>query len=264
MTTNYHTHTYRCGHASGTEREYVEKAIELGFKELGFSEHAPMPFPKEIPTANMERLLSMRLKMSETEAYFNTLTALRAEYQNDIKIHIGLETEYFDCCFDAFLDYIKDYPLDYLILGQHFGDPMVEPMVHNGVRTGSEGILKNYVDTVVKAIETDKITYVAHPDLIFYCRSMEIYEREITRLIESANAHQVPLEINFYGLQEIRNYPTLAFWQIANAIGCDVVKGSDAHKPENLLNPYAVKHADMMLRNFKNLRLLDKIEFKPL
>ena len=84
MTTNYHTHTYRCGHASGTEREYVEKAIELGFSELGFSEHAPMPFPKEIPTANMERLLSMRLKMSETEAYFDTLVKLRDEYKNDI------------------------------------------------------------------------------------------------------------------------------------------------------------------------------------
>jgi histidinol-phosphatase (PHP family) len=115
MTANYHTHTYRCGHASGTEREYVEKAIELGFTELGFSEHAPMPFPKEVPAANLERLLSMRLKMHETEEYFNTLLALREEYKKDIKIHIGLETEYFDCCFDAFLDYIKDYPLDYLM-----------------------------------------------------------------------------------------------------------------------------------------------------
>lgn len=264
MTANYHTHTYRCGHASGTEREYVEKAIELGFSELGFSEHAPMPFPDGVPAANLERLLSMRLKMHETEEYFNTLLALREEYKKDIKIHIGLETEYFDCCFDAFLDFVKDYPLDYLILGQHFGDPLAEPLVHNGARTGSEEILKSYVDTVVKAIETDKITYVAHPDLIFYCRSMEIYEREITRLIECANAHKVPLEINYYGLQEIRNYPTLAFWQIANDIGCDVVKGSDAHKPENLLNPYAVKHADMMLSNFKSLRLLDRVEFKPL
>ena len=49
MTINYHTHTYRCGHAVGNEREYVEKAIELGFSELGFSEHAPMPFPEGVP-----------------------------------------------------------------------------------------------------------------------------------------------------------------------------------------------------------------------
>ena len=27
MIANYHTHTYRCHHASGVERDYIEKAI---------------------------------------------------------------------------------------------------------------------------------------------------------------------------------------------------------------------------------------------
>ena len=44
MIANYHTHTWRCMHASGTEREYVEKAIEGGLKILGFSDHTPMPY----------------------------------------------------------------------------------------------------------------------------------------------------------------------------------------------------------------------------
>ena len=38
---NYHTHTARCGHAIGTDEEYVLKAIEIGVKELGFSDHVP-------------------------------------------------------------------------------------------------------------------------------------------------------------------------------------------------------------------------------
>lgn len=37
MIANYHTHTWRCRHADGTEREYVERAIEGGLKILGFS-----------------------------------------------------------------------------------------------------------------------------------------------------------------------------------------------------------------------------------
>ena len=45
MIANYHTHTYRCGHAVGEDREYVETAIARGLKTLGFSEHIPMPFP---------------------------------------------------------------------------------------------------------------------------------------------------------------------------------------------------------------------------
>ena len=41
MLTNYHTHTTRCGHAEGTEEEYILTALRCGFKVLGFSDHAP-------------------------------------------------------------------------------------------------------------------------------------------------------------------------------------------------------------------------------
>ena len=40
---NYHTHTYRCRHAYGSEREYIEAAIRMGIAELGFSDHVPCP-----------------------------------------------------------------------------------------------------------------------------------------------------------------------------------------------------------------------------
>ena len=265
MKRNYHTHTYRCGHAApDSERAYVEKAIELGFTDLGFSEHAPMPFPQGVPASNLEKLLSMRMKLHETEEYVNTLLSLREEYKDDVNIHIGFEVEYFDSCFDAFLEHISPYPIDYLILGQHFGDIFHESLIHNGKQTGSDRQLSSYVDNVTKAIKTGKITYVAHPDMMFYSRSLEVYESEMTRLIECANEYNIPLEINLYGLQEVRNYPTLSFWQLANDIGCDVVIGSDAHKPENLLNPCAARYAETMLKNFKNLNLLEKIDFKPI
>ena len=41
---NMHTHTTRCQHAKGTDREYVEMAIEAGYDVLGFSDHAPYLF----------------------------------------------------------------------------------------------------------------------------------------------------------------------------------------------------------------------------
>ena len=31
MLTNYHTHTTRCGHAEGTEEEYILTALRWGF-----------------------------------------------------------------------------------------------------------------------------------------------------------------------------------------------------------------------------------------
>ncbi len=266
MIANYHTHTPRCGHAQGTEREYIEHAIELGFKELGFSEHAPMPFPKGVTEENLKRLLAMRMKLHETDDYVNTLLSLRKEYKNDIQIHIGFEVEHYVSCYDKFLEFIADYPIDYLILGQHFEEPTVEAPVryYGDPCFRKDEILAEYVDHVVAAIESEKITYVAHPDLPMYRHTIEAYEREMSRLIRSANAHKVPLEINFYGLQDHRNYPDFAFWQIAAHIGCDVVFGSDAHEPKNLLNETAYKYAKLLVEANPGLRLLDRVSFKPL
>ena len=44
MQKNYHTHTFRCNHASmEDERAYIESAIAGGLKVLGFADHVPMP-----------------------------------------------------------------------------------------------------------------------------------------------------------------------------------------------------------------------------
>ena len=40
---DYHTHTELCGHATGTIEEYIESAVAKGIREIGFSDHAPMP-----------------------------------------------------------------------------------------------------------------------------------------------------------------------------------------------------------------------------
>ena len=40
----YHVHTHRCKHASDEDDKlYVEKAIELGAKEIVFTDHCPFP-----------------------------------------------------------------------------------------------------------------------------------------------------------------------------------------------------------------------------
>ena len=70
MFSNLHTHTTRCRHAFGTEREYIEAAITQGIRVLGFSDHAPMLFP--------EGYYSKRVRMlpEEMDDYVSTLLAL--------------------------------------------------------------------------------------------------------------------------------------------------------------------------------------------
>ena len=47
MKYNYHTHTKRCGHATGEDEDYVIAALNKGYKILGFSDHAMFPNMKE-------------------------------------------------------------------------------------------------------------------------------------------------------------------------------------------------------------------------
>ena len=44
MKINLHTHTERCGHASGADEEFVLAAIAAGFTTLGFSDHTQFPY----------------------------------------------------------------------------------------------------------------------------------------------------------------------------------------------------------------------------
>ena len=123
MIANYHTHTWRCHHASGTEREYVEAAIRGGLKILGFSDHTPQIYPDGY--VNHTKMLPDQL-----EDYVNVILALKKEYEKDIEIHLGLEVEYYPAYFDKLLALTAQYPIEYYILGQHnlgneIGDVMV-------------------------------------------------------------------------------------------------------------------------------------------
>ena len=76
---NFHTHTFRCHHAVGQDREYVEKAIEQGIKTLGFSDHSPYFFDGDYYS-------HFRMRPEEFDGYVNSLLALRDEYKDDIDI----------------------------------------------------------------------------------------------------------------------------------------------------------------------------------
>ena len=87
MLANYHTHTKRCQHARGEDREYVESAIAHGMKVLGFSDHCPWVFGDGYVSGT-------RMRPDQLDDYFRSLTELKREYSSDIKIYIGFEAEY--------------------------------------------------------------------------------------------------------------------------------------------------------------------------
>lgn len=254
MIKNYHTHTTRCGHAKGTEKEYVEAAIKSGIKVLGFADHTPYPFPEGYSN-------NIRMRMDELEDYVTTILSLKKEYQNDIEIHLGLEVEYFPQFFSKLVHFVSDYPIEYFLLAQHFlGNSKVgEP--YAGTASDDPKLLTHYCNQVIEAMATNCFTYLAHPDLIHFTGDPIIYEKEIRRLCKSAKNLNIPLEINFLGLSENRHYPRESFWKIVGEENCDVVFGLDAHHPKAFLFEDTLIKAYDLVKKY-DLHLLTDVTFR--
>lgn len=242
MTVNLHSHTVRCRHASGTEREYIENAIVHSFQALGFSDHTPYIFPGSYYS-------TFRMHPEEFEGYIDTLTALQKEYASDIRILIGVEAEYYPAWFEQLLQFFAPYPLQYMILGQHcLGNEIGD--FYSGTATQDPAILRRYCQQCIDAMKTGHFLYLAHPDLLHFTGSSAVYEQEMRRLCQEAKTCDIPLEINLLGIRDHRHYPDQRFWKIAGETGCRVVTGSDAHRPQDVADDASYQTALDMIRTY--------------
>lgn len=228
---NYHTHTTRCRHAFGKDRDYIDKAIKAGITELGFSDHAPMLFPVD------NYYSTYRMFPEDVADYVNSINLLREEYKDKIKIYLGYEFEYFPELFDKTIEFLNQCGYEYLILGQHFTDNEYEPYAHySGLPTNDETLFDKYINQVIEGLKTGKFLYIAHPDLFNYTGPDRIYIEKMTYLCKEIKKLGYPVEFNLLGFAQKRNYPDKRFWKIVSEVGNDVIIGFDAHSPEAFQN----------------------------
>lgn len=226
MLYNYHTHTKRCNHAIGEDREYVENAIQGGLETLGFADHAPYVFPYP------DYYSTFRMRTDELHNYAESVRALQKEYAKDIRILLGFELEYYPDLHAEEMKFLSQVKPDYLIMGQHFMGNEIGTPYAPGIVSDEDFIA--YIDQVIEGMKTGHFAYVAHPDLAGYRHAKEVYEGAYRKLCENAKALNVPLEINMLGLRTNRHYPDRRFFEIAAQVGNDIVLGADAHEPINV------------------------------
>lgn len=253
MLANYHTHTWRCNHAAGTERQYVENALTAGLRILGFSDHSPYFFPGDYYS-------NFRMRPEQFPDYVETVLKLREEYKGQIQIPLGLELEFYPKFLPGLLPMLKDSPLDYLILGQHFIGNEIESH-YNGWPTDQKKLLEAYVNQSLDAFQTGLFTYFAHPDLMRFEGEDGFYRAQMRRLCREARECGMVLEVNLLGLRSRRNYPDWRFWEIAAGEGCTAILGRDAHEPEALLDDATERKARKRLQAL-GITLVDTMELK--
>ncbi len=242
MRCNYHNHTYRCGHACGTE-EYIRKAIAEGIRTLGFSDHTPYPLRDGYVSY-------CRMGIDEIDGYCKTLLDLKDRYSGYINIHIGFETEYYPKYFDKLIELYRPRPIEYIIYAGHFvGNEGDDDSFSAFNRTSENSKLSLYVDNAIEAIKTGRFSMIAHPDVLDFVGDLDFYRQQTARLVNAAKANSLPLEINLYGMRDGRNYPNDEFWRVAGKLGAKAVLGFDSHH---------VKHVADTAEIIAGLRYADK------
>jgi len=234
MKANYHTHMYLCNHAEGHVEDYVKKAIELNFKALGMSDHAPFIFLQD---------RSVRMGIEDYPIYLQELQESIDKYQDKIKIYKGLEIEYFLFEDKHYQELLKH--LDYLTLGQHYVE--TENKLKSIYHVKSLQDMETYVKTIIGGMKTGYFKFISHPD-IFLFNQTEITNPMLElskQIIEAAEKYQVALEINANGIrkgiiyfqgEERFRYPRKEFWELVKNSNVKVIISSDAHKPKYLFD----------------------------
>ena len=230
---DYHNHTILCGHAIGEPFEYVDKALELGLKEIGFSDHAPL-VSHEDPSVTMS--------FEQLPRYHQMLEELQKRYADaDIAVKIGIEADFIPGYEEKTRAIVEGYPYDFVIGSVHFiGDfPFDNPKHKDRLKTDDiNQVFRDYNALLRQSAKTGMFDIIAHIDLVkkFGDKPTEDLSDDIRETAKVFKEAGVVIEINSSGLrkpvQEI--YPSLSVLKIFAEEEVPITFGSDSHMPNEV------------------------------
>ncbi|WP_246941257.1 histidinol-phosphatase HisJ [Bacillus pinisoli] len=254
MIADGHIHTLFCPHGTKDSFEsYIEKSIELGVKEISFTEHAPLPSTFTDPTPNQDSAM----KMEDLTLYFETITQLKEKYSEKIKINRGLEVDFIEGYEEEITSFLTQYGalLDDSILSVHFlrkdnnyfcldySPDTFEQMI--SVFGSVEKIYESYFHTLHQSIQADLGPYkpkrIGHITLVHKFQKKfpvhRMFEQEIIDLLLTMKQHHLQLDYNGAGVNKpLCKEPYPPDWVVEKAIQLNIplVYGSDAHQVKDL------------------------------
>ncbi len=263
---DYHTHNQLCHHAVGTLEDYVRHAIKLNLTSIGFSDHFPYEFLKNIETIPYKEYA---MTLHEIDGYISLAEALRNQYKSQIKVKIGFEIDYVDGQEEPLNNHLKKYlkRLDYIIGSVHivFGDHGAwcfddSKFLKQYDYYGVDSVYLQYFKLIQKMLNSSKFDFdfIGHFDLPKKFRKLpinkELVFNEAVKTIDLVKKQDKAIEINTSGLRKDvkEQYPSEELIKIMCEREVPIVLGSDAHDPNDIayefqrilliLKKYGCKH----------------------
>jgi histidinol-phosphatase (PHP family) len=230
---DYHVHTFRCGHAGGASREFVEAAVARGLSEIAFTDHVPLYF-----LAPEKRDPKLAMREDQFEGYVEEVRSLAREFEGRIAVRLGLEADYAEGFEDALSAWLARAEWDLVLGSVHWvsGDWIDAPGAPRRFeREGAEALYREYYRLLAKAASTGFFDVLTHFDLPkkFGNRVFPPLEKPEDRAIAAAAAAGCAVEVSSAGLRKPVGeiYPEARLLCRLVEAGVPVTFSSDAHAP---------------------------------
>jgi histidinol-phosphatase (PHP family) len=203
--------------------------VELGLKEIGFSEHSPM---------ERDDFDDWRMAFGDLDPYAQKVRLAQEEFPS-LKINLGLEVDYLPGAEGWIRQLAARQPWDYFIGSVHY---VSESWDLDNPKKLSEWKKRDpfevwtaYFERLTMAAESQLFDIIGHADL---CKKFcYVPTQDCTHLFErflrAAAANDVAVEINTAGLRKDckEMYPSRQILQLAADLNVALTFGSDAHSP---------------------------------
>ncbi|MDO7907030.1 histidinol-phosphatase [Paenibacillus sp. JX-17] len=237
MKFDLHTHHYRCGHADGDIRDYIEAGIAEGLQAIGISDHTPyfgsdeeQPFPH------------IYMGKSQIAGYVEEVLKLKAEYAGRIDVLLGIESDYFPQYAEIYRKALAPYPFDYMIGSVHQIEG-ISIFNKNRWRDLSDArkieVKEGYFALIAESAKSGMFQILGHMDAMkgnYPAFSSIQAARALDNTLKTIAECGVAIEINTSGKTKLSGgwYPADDILERACHFGVDVTFGSDAHKPSRV------------------------------
>jgi histidinol-phosphatase (PHP family) len=224
---DYHTHTYRCGHATGRAAEYVAAARAIGLGGIGISDHLPL-LPHPDPGMNMPP--------SELDDYVAEVQELKATHPGYVLL--GIEADFLPGSFSELKSLLEAYPFDYVIGSVHYLESWGFDSPHQleeWDRRQIDDVYREYFGLLEEVAASGLFTILGHLDLVkkFGHRPSASVLEMTRRLVGTVARSGLMVELNTAGLrrpvEEI--YPEISLLRELRGARVPICFGSDAHAP---------------------------------
>lgn len=258
---DYHIHTSFCNHANGTMKQFVKFAIKCGLKEIGFSDHCPLP----VDFNNQYRMLP-----GDLQIYLNVIRDLQSHFPQ-INVKIGIELDYIEGAVDYLRQFVTENGFDYILGSVHYLDlDSSQKVIYlNDLHYEEKSLLFcKYFETVKKAIQSGLFDIIAHFDLPrrFWGELNAECISYAEEALQSIKNYDLCLEINTSGFRT-RNveepFPGRKLLQLAREMKIPITLGSDSHSPHDV-GSYFHEATDVLKQiGFKDLNFFNHRQRQP-